>query len=43
MAQSQGGQAVSAAFAMVVVVLIIHEWMLFQFEIDLEQVKEAKP
>ena len=33
----------SVAFAFMVVVLIIHEWMLFQFEIDLEQVKEAKP
>ena len=31
------------ALAMVMVVLIVHEWMLFQFERDLEKAKEAKP
>jgi regulatory protein YycH of two-component signal transduction system YycFG len=30
----------SIALTMVVVVLIIHEWMLFQFERDLEKIKE---
>jgi hypothetical protein len=33
----------SVAFAFVAVVLIVHEWMLFQFERDLEKAKEAKP
>lgn len=32
----------SIAFSFVVVVLIIHEWMLFQFERDLERAKEVK-
>jgi hypothetical protein len=31
------------ALAMVMVVLIVHEWMLFQFERDLENAKESKP
>jgi len=34
---------VSVAFAFMVVVLIIHEWMLFQFEKDIEKIKEDKP
>jgi hypothetical protein len=33
----------SVAFAFVVVVLIVHEWMLFQFERDLKKLKEFKP
>lgn len=33
----------SVAFAFVVVVLIVHEWMLFQFERDLKKLKEIKP
>lgn len=33
----------SVAFAFVVVVLIVHEWMLLKFERDLEKIKEAKP
>ena len=32
----------SIALAMVVIVLIVHEWMLYQFEMDLEKVKEVK-
>lgn len=32
----------SVALAFVVVVLIVHEWMLFQFERDLEKINEAK-
>lgn len=33
----------SVALAFVVVVLIVHEWMLFQFEKDIEKIKEDKP
>ena len=30
------------AFSFVVIVLIIHEWMLFQFERDIERFKNTK-